>query len=169
VRNKIILLGSISKNKINYTREILTDILPITFDLLPLKVDSMVNEQPLDLNETICGAKNRATVAIKAYNKKFDYSIGLEGGLVMKNGIFRLVCVAAVLSADNVQHLGISDEIILPSDVSNMIKQGKQFGDIIYSYNKKYDADTKRKNKIKELKERRRSFQTAIQRAWQEI
>lgn len=163
----IILLGTTSEQKINIIKKNLMEVLDSSFDLIPYKVNSGVSDQPLDLKTTKQGAKNRMLNAIEHHNGIYDYSIGLEGGLVKKdNNTFHLVCVAAIKSFPDRFSFGISDLIPLPKTVSDLVEKGEQFGKVIRDYYKESNFAESEDKIIKELISREASFSQAFIRAW---
>ena len=78
-----IILGSKSESKLN----ILGEFLPRE-EIIPLEVDSNISEQPLDVATTIKGSVNRAKNTITSYKEEFDYAVGMEAGLEIKNNIY---------------------------------------------------------------------------------
>ncbi len=93
----IFLLGTKSKQKINIIKKNLRQVLDSSFNLIPYKVASQVSDQPLDLDTTKQGAKNRAINAIKMHKGNYDFSIGMEAGLSFENGILNMVCVVTIV------------------------------------------------------------------------
>lgn len=78
----IIAIGSTNKIKVQAVEEVAREYSIIAdAELLSFEVSSGVSEQPLSLNETVQGAKNRAKNAFEACGQ-CKYSIGLESGLM---------------------------------------------------------------------------------------
>jgi len=72
-------VGTTNNAKIEAVRETILDYEGFQNAIItPLKVESQVKDQPLTLEETIQGARNRAKNAFK----DCKYSIGLEAGLI---------------------------------------------------------------------------------------
>ena len=166
----IVLLGTTSEQKINIIKKNLMEVLDSPFNLIPYKVNSEVSNQPLDLQTTKQGAENRMLNAIEHHNGTYDYSIGLEGGLVKKdNNIFHLVCVAAIKSFHGRFSFGTSDLIPLPKTVSGLIEKGEQFGKVIRDYYKESNFDEAEDEVISELISREVSFSQAFIRAWNKL
>lgn len=85
----------------------------------PISVDSNISEQPLSLQETIQGAKNRA----KNSFVNCDLSIGIESGLMQlptDNETHVDVCICAIYDGSEF-YLGQSSAFILPKIVTDLI------------------------------------------------
>ncbi|MDD2487169.1 MAG: inosine/xanthosine triphosphatase [Candidatus Gracilibacteria bacterium] len=81
----IINIGTANKSKIQTIQELdgYYDWFKIN-ELNPIKVSSGVNEQPLTIEETLTGARNRAFAAYS--HSKCDLGIGMESGLMKLEG-----------------------------------------------------------------------------------
>jgi len=155
-----ISLGTTSQEK----RSILESVLEehgCSAQIFPCKVESLVSDQPLSEAETITGAKNRA---LNAWNLKpsTDIGLGLEGGLVMIDGLFYLVCVAAIYKNPETYFIGISSKLALPKEVSSQVKNGDQFGEVIRAYQNRNVNDTKMSILVEKLINRQEAFTEAI-------
>ena len=88
-----ILLGTTSEAKLNIIKNIIKD----SYNIMPIKVDSGISDQPLDEKTTIQGAINRTKQAIhKTQDQNYEFSVGLEAGLSKINNTYYLVCVSAI-------------------------------------------------------------------------
>ena len=75
-----IAVGSKNPTKINAVKEAFQKVFPNeTWIIEGIEVGSGVSDQPMSINESIRGARNRAKRAIKKLNA--DFGVGLEGGL----------------------------------------------------------------------------------------
>ena len=86
-----ILIGTTSEQKIEIVKNVLKSK-NINAEIIPVEVDSDIVDQPLDEETTIQGSINRALNAIKENkNTNYDFSFGLEGGLVLINNNFNFI------------------------------------------------------------------------------
>lgn len=161
----IISLGSKSEDKKNIVLHTLRSE-NIDAEVLGYSVESGITDQPLDEEITIKGAKNRAKAAL-AHHPGSQIGLGLEGGLVeIDNKGYFLVCVAAIFTPQGQEYIGISSKLQLPIEVSEQIKQGNQFGQIIRDFEEKHLPQQSLKIIIDELISRKLSFGEAIRNAF---
>jgi len=115
-------IGTKNLVKIDALKEIISD-----YDFLKsasvrsLNVDSLVSEQPLSLEETIKGAKNRA---IHAFSN-CAYSFGLESGIrkvFSTKSSYMDVTVCAIYDGSD-YHLGLSSSFEYPKKVIDLVLQ----------------------------------------------
>ena len=109
--------------------------------MLPFKVPSEISEQPMTLEETTCGADNRArnaraaaiktlemeTSSVSSENRKpVVVGIGLESGLFKNPGDGRTydVCVASVSFDGKTFRHGLSCAFEIPPKVLEFVHQG---------------------------------------------
>lgn len=129
---KYISIGTTNPTKIQAVEEVartspLFADLRIKFHAAP----SGVSEQPMSVEETIQGAKNRAE---KAFNE-CKYSIGLESGLMQapgtKTGMIEF-CACAIYDGEHYS-IGISCGFELPPKILEMIKKdGHDMGEAYF-------------------------------------
>lgn len=160
-----IALGSTSEDK----KKILADTL-FEFDVCPdivgVEIDPMITAQPLDERTTIKGASNRAKGALSKI-QDCDFSIGLEGGLSLVENNYFLVCAAVIIDKDGGKYVGVSSKLSLPKKVSEEIKQGEQFGQIIRDFEKDNKNDSDILPVISNLIKRDVAFKEAIRNCYQ--
>ena len=120
-----LVIGSKNPAKVRAVKEIIQEYPGLTdASVLSSDVLSEVADQPLSLEDTINGAKNRARNAFS----DCDYSFGLESGLMAvagsKTGYFD-VCVCAIYDGQD-YHLGLSSawEFPDPAITKSMIEEG---------------------------------------------
>ena len=118
-------VGSANKAKVAAVSETLKDYPHLAEALVEgIKTDSGVSDQPLTLDETITGARNRAQNAFV----DCEYSVGLESGLMAvaqsKSGYLD-VCVAVIYDGSEF-HLGISSawEFKDRNIIDSMVNEG---------------------------------------------
>ena len=100
---KNIFLGTTSQAKSDIVKSLLGE----NYNIIPINVDSGVTDQPLDEDMTVQGAVTRAKRAIDS-DQSYEFSVGLEGGLTKINGLYYLVCVAALVDRSGSVYLGIN-------------------------------------------------------------
>jgi len=170
-KNMKILLGTKSKNKLSILKEYLGDHSRYSVEVIDAK--SEIADQPLDLKTTKAGAINRARNSIRISNKflEGDLSIGMEGGLVMVEGIYNLVCVTTIIDINERVHVGLSDYISLPKEVSIEIEYGGEFGKLIREFeNKQRDRNNVEFiNRTEELISRKMSFIKSLDNAFNKV
>jgi inosine/xanthosine triphosphatase len=153
-----IFLGTTSQAKLDIVKSLLGE----NYNVIPVNVDSGITDQPLDEDTTIRGAINRAKRAINS-KQAYEFSIGLEGGLTKINGLYHLVCVAALIDHLGKVYLGISNKLPLPKEVSNEIESGRQFGEVIREFTRNTKETTPSfVEYIQELIDRKKSFSEAL-------
>jgi len=153
-----IFLGTTSEQKINIVKNVLSKK-HIESDITPTEVDSSIDNQPLSEEITIQGSINKARDAIQKNGNIYDISVGMEGGLVLVNDVYNLVCAVSIVDKENRVYTGISKKISLPKKVSERIKNGEQFGVVIREFEKELiDKNEEVSNVIQELIERKQSF-----------
>ncbi|MBI2668521.1 DUF84 family protein [Candidatus Woesearchaeota archaeon] len=120
----IINVGSLNKIKIEAVREVLADYDFLAgAEVIAAKVDSGVSSQPLTLEETIIGAKNRAAKAFLGEG----YSIGLESGAhcIETRHYERLMELTVCALYDGSQTLfGYSSAFEIPAPLARLLREG---------------------------------------------
>lgn len=155
-----ISLGSTSQEKKNILIKCLNEMGIKDFSITECNVNSEIDSQPLDELTVLKGANNRATNALKLGNTK-TLGIGLEGGLttISNDGDYYLVCTAVIKDSFGNAFTGISSKLILPKKISNLVREGKEFGVIIREEASKIDN---KHGYYEELVSRKVSFKQAI-------
>ena len=157
-----LILGSTSTDKKRIIREALADKYTKLF-IDGVSADSGVSDQPLTIQETKNGAKNRAMAAWST--GKFDLAAGIEGGLQEIDGIYSLIGIVAFYDGSN-YFLGQSDLLALPEVVSRKVMEGEQFGEVIRDYEQAIANSTESERLVvAELVSRQMTFTTAAHRA----
>lgn len=155
-------LGSISKTKLRYLKEVLEE-LGVKVKISIHQVESGVGKQPMSRQETIKGAKNRAREALKR-DGEAQIGIGMEGGLMEEGGVIKMVCVVAMADGKGNISWAESDKVLLPEKVAKKVEVGEQFGKVVREYSKKEDS-----KRVKELVTREKSFKQALRKAWKKF
>ncbi|OGY12215.1 MAG: hypothetical protein A3A58_00580 [Candidatus Blackburnbacteria bacterium RIFCSPLOWO2_01_FULL_41_27] len=158
-----IALGSTSIDKANILKEILGEFFK-DLEFQTYDVSSGITDQPLDEETTITGAINRAQT-IRERNIKSDLFVGLEGGLSLIHNNYFLVCVVALINKKGDLFLGISSKLRLPKEVSEKIKKGERFGNVVREYQHKNKNDSVLYKFTECLINRKKLFSEAISNA----
>jgi len=85
-------------------------------------IESGVSDQPMSLEETTRGAKNRAHRARQA--KDAELGIGMESGLFEVDGKLFDICACAIDDGEHL-HVGYSCAWELPTKVAELVRSGK--------------------------------------------
>ena len=155
----IAILGSKSEEKITILRNALNG-LHLDIEVEGVGVDSAVPGQPLDKEATRLGAINRAKSA-RAIRPKADFWFGLEGGLHDYGEGYHLVTYACLIEKGGEEFIGEGEEIHLPKEVSEKVKNGEWFGKVIREYAKEHKID-------ENLVNRKTPFTNAVQNSYAE-
>lgn len=94
-----------------------------------LAVDSGVAPQPLNDDEAIQGAENRARIALMRIPA--DFGVGIEGNTT--DTPFGMFTTAWVVVVDTLGRLGLgsSGRLLLPSAIAQAIRQGGELGPLM--------------------------------------
>lgn len=127
-------LGSQNKVKLEAVKEVLKN-----YEIIGLKVNSLVSDQPLTDDETIKGALNRANSL-----PKDGLRVGLEAGVQLYNDILFLVNWGILIDEnDNVYYAG-GTRIPLPEFVKNkLLNEKMELADVMDEYMKTQDLRSK--------------------------
>jgi len=134
-----VMIGSENQDKIKIVKNVLAE-LHLDVDALGVKVDSGITDQPLDKKTAQKGAIRRARNAKKKYSNA-DFWIGLEGGLHDYGEGYHLVTYACLIDDKGGEYIGKGEEIHLPEEVSEKVKNGEWFGDVIRKYAKNNEIE----------------------------
>lgn len=158
-----ISLGTTSIDKKNILLDALKELNFIA-EVEGYEVNSGITDQPLDEEVTISGAKNRAKEALSK-DANADLGLGMEGGLVLIDNNYYLVCASALITKEGKYYLGISSKTQLPIQVSERIKNGEQFGIAIREYSEQNQKNETLNQILNSLISRRESFFESIKYA----
>lgn len=154
-----VVLGSRNKDKKKILKSALKE-LHLDIEIVGIDVESGISGQPLDKKVTKKGAVNRARNA-KIKKPNADFWFGLEGGLHDYEEGYRLVTFACLVDKNKQKFIGEGEEIELPQEVSDKVRQKGWFGEIIREYAKDREIN-------ESLITRRIPFTQAIQNAYGE-
>ncbi|OYX43751.1 hypothetical protein B7Y94_00855 [Candidatus Saccharibacteria bacterium 32-49-12] len=93
-------------------------------------VESGVSAQPMTDEESIEGAKNRATAAIDQ-DENADYGVGLEGNVAVVADRMFLHGWVAVVDRSGTVGLGHSGGLELPDSIRQQLESGKELGPVL--------------------------------------
>ena len=125
---KTIVIASQNPVKIEAARSGFETMFPgETFKVRSVSVLSGVGKQPMSSQETLQGARNRARNARRALPQA-DYWVGIEGGIELINGEMAAFAWIFVLSQKG-EGKSQTGTFFLPSEVAELIRQGKELGD----------------------------------------
>ena len=114
----IVRVGSMNPVKLGAIREVMAGVFPEA-EFVPVAVPSEVPDQPLGLEETLRGARNRAR---NAFADCF-LSVALESGLVevpgSKTGYMNLTACAIFDGRE--MYVGLGPAFELPADVTRLV------------------------------------------------
>ncbi len=126
-----IVVGSQNKGKISAVKSGLQNYPDyLSAEIFGVAVDSGVSSQPIGLEETIKGAKNRARLAFE--QNQCDLAFGLESGifLVPQTKSDYMDTTACAIYDGEEFHLGLSSCFEYPkSMIEKVLKEGKEITD----------------------------------------
>lgn len=127
-----IAVGTQNKGKIEAVRQALINYAGYCYaNIVGCVVESGVNNQPIGLDETISGAKNRARLAYESLTS--DFGIGLESGifLVPHTKSDYMDTTACAIYDGQQYHLGLSSCFEYPKEmIKKILNDGKEVSDI---------------------------------------
>lgn len=159
-----IALGSTSIDKANILREALSQF-ENNIEILGCDVFSGITDQPLSEEVTIEGAVNRAHSA-KNKQENCEIAFGLEGGLTEIQGSYFLVCVVALVDDQKRLFLGVSSKLELPKEISDKVKLGEKFGEVVRRYQSEHGQEKNIHDLLELLINRKQSFIEATKNAY---
>eukprot|EP00747_Dinoflagellata_sp_TGD_P070192 gnl/TRDRNA2_/TRDRNA2_156479_c0_seq3.p1 gnl/TRDRNA2_/TRDRNA2_156479_c0~~gnl/TRDRNA2_/TRDRNA2_156479_c0_seq3.p1 ORF type:complete len:184 (+),score=33.26 gnl/TRDRNA2_/TRDRNA2_156479_c0_seq3:71-622(+) len=109
-------VGTLNPGKLQACEMCISEWPDLRYKVSGVSAASGVSEQPMGLEETTLGAKNRAQNALQSLEGA-SVGIGLESGLVVVDGMHLDFCACAVF--DGTRHyLGLSSGWVLPPQVA---------------------------------------------------
>ena len=124
-----IAVGSKNPVKINAVKLAFEAVWPDKqWEVVGQEVDSGVSKQPMNLAETIRGARNRANTALAALDG--DFGVGLEGGIFQQGEHFFNSGWMVVVDKEGREGIGSTVTILLSKKVMDYIRQGKELGEV---------------------------------------
>lgn len=161
-----IIVGTLSDQKLAYVNDVLQGIAKLKdYEIIGCEASSGVSDQPMGLEETSQGAKNRALVA--AQNADSGIGLGLEAGFISEQNGLSMICTVAIYNESSFV-IKTSPPKAIPSKVANEILSGGQYGDLIREFYDGGDFSEFSKEHVEELISRESSFKTALLAALEE-
>lgn len=115
-----IAIGTTSELKIRALKMAL-DKIKIEAEILSVKANSGVSDEPFGYEETIKGAKNRAKQSLE--EKKPDLAVGIENGLIkIEENYFDIACIY-IVSKEGEESLSFSSGYFVPDWAIKEIKE----------------------------------------------
>lgn len=123
----LFVVGSVNSAKVSAVQEAVKEIACLGHaTVVALPASSEVSDNPLSLDETIRGAKNRAKNAFKSYSGA-SHGIGIESGLMeapgTATGSFN-ICICAIYDGKN-WFTGLSCGFEVPPEILSFVKDRK--------------------------------------------
>lgn len=119
-------VGSVNPVKVGAVREAFGQYYP-DCEVVGVKVESGIAEQPMSEEETVRGATNRALAALE-YG---DFGVGLEGGVTEIGGVLFECAWCVVVDKNGKKGLGGGLYFELPEKVAKRIRAGGELGPIM--------------------------------------
>ena len=132
-----IIVGTKNQKKITAVESLFKEIFALT-DLTVTAHDakSLVPEAPID-EESFKGALNRAKECESIGGA--DYYVGIESGLVERYGNVFEEAWAVIITSSGTEQIGYSSGLLLPTVVTDRMKNGEMHNDIMADFDKKFD------------------------------
>ncbi len=128
-----IAVGTTYDQKINYLKEILTE-LGLEANILAAKVESGVADQPMTSLETKRGSINRAKEALLK-NPEADFAIGVEVGYDLnEDKKYEVFCWASIVDKQGNTISHTSDRFLLPKFHQEVLKKNLNLSDYVREY-----------------------------------
>lgn len=124
-----VVVASENPVKIKAVEEAFLSFFRVQVDILAIDVPSGVKEQPLTDKETFEGASNRVKNSRNIFPEA-DYWVGIEGGVdLFDSDYYHAFGWVYIMSKEKVS-FSRSSTFPLTIQITEMIKQGKELGDI---------------------------------------
>ena len=131
-----IAIGTTNKAKIQSVQAIVNQYFE-KVNFTYFKAPSQVSEQPITTEETRLGAINRAKNTSIATGAMLSF--GLEGGVTEIDGDMYVCNWGALTLADGMTFTAAGAQIILPEEIAQEIRAGKELGPVMEQYNQRLD------------------------------
>ncbi|MFC4355878.1 DUF84 family protein [Chryseomicrobium palamuruense] len=126
-----IVIGTTNKAKISAVREAFLKV-GIMAEFHGVEANSLVSAQPLNDEETVKGAINRAKDTLK--KEQGDLGIGLEGGVKWVNETLYLCNWGAMVTRSGHLYTATGAGLPLPPEIEMGIKKGHELGPLMDVY-----------------------------------
>ncbi len=125
-----VAVGSKNPTKLEAVEQAFRLLLPgETVEIVGVETDSGVGEQPMNDEETLQGATNRAKEALLAVDA--DYGVGLEGGQHRISEHWFTQTAAAVINKAGKIGVGIGPSVLTPSETMEHIHKQSNLSDAV--------------------------------------
>lgn len=126
---KRIIVASKNPVKLNATLAGFQRMFPEeNFEVEGISVSSGVSDQPKSDRETYQGALNRLRCASELMSTS-DFWVGIEGGVEEKESDIEAFAWVCIQSSDGKFGKGKTGVFYLPSQIAELVRQGKELGD----------------------------------------
>lgn len=137
-----VFVGSKNLVKIAAARKAFEGVFPDqSWNIEGFSVDSGVSNQPMDEEETMRGARNRAKALLKKGGA--DYYVGLEGGLIHSAGQWMECGWIVVLDEDGNEGISTSPKMMISDEAYEYMKAGNNLSDFCEKHFDIKDAGAK--------------------------
>ncbi len=102
-----------------------------------IKASSQVSDQPRTHEETRMGAINRSKNALNETGAQLSF--GLEGGVTEIDGVMYVCNWGALTVSNNTTYTAAGAQIILPEEIAQEIRAGKELGPVMEQYTQRLD------------------------------
>ena len=131
-----IAIGTTNKAKIGAV-EVLSKQYFKNAEFTYYKAASDVSEQPMTTEETRQGAINRARNTMASTGAPLSF--GLEGGVTEIEGDMYICNWGALVLADGTVFTAAGAQIVLPEEIAQEIRAGKELGPVMEAYTQRRD------------------------------
>ncbi|MEI6533243.1 MAG: inosine/xanthosine triphosphatase [Candidatus Roizmanbacteria bacterium] len=123
-----VAIGSTNPSKIEAVRLSFSSVWPeISFGFEAVQVNSDVPAQPMNWEETLQGAINRAKKSIQL--TKADYGVGLEGGMQSFGDVWLSAGWMVVINDKDEIGIGTSPSIQMSPKIMQLVNKGIELGE----------------------------------------
>ena len=129
-----VVIGTLNKAKISGVEKAFKKYFG-EIKIMPVKVDSHVSPQPMELNEVIKGAKHRAIDAAKHIDK-WDFSVGVEAGMINVKRTWIDLQVAYIIDSNNKHSIGFSPGFPVPKKIIDKLlsREYRELEEVVDKY-----------------------------------
>lgn len=138
-----VFVGSKNEVKIEAVKQAFDGVFPDEkWEVKGFSVESGVSDQPMDEEETVRGARNRANALLKQGGA--DYYVGIEGGLIHSAGQWMECGWIVVLDNSGVEGISTSPKMMISDEMYRLLKEdGHNLTDVCEKYFGIKDAGAK--------------------------
>jgi inosine/xanthosine triphosphatase len=123
-----IAVGSTNPVKIAAVRQVVTRVW-LDVEMIPISVEAGVSNMPMSSEETLHGAENRASNALRQTGA--DLGIGLEGGVNQEPAGLMLMGWVVILDNNGRKGMGGASRIPLPVAIAKRVQAGEELGNVM--------------------------------------